>query len=51
VVAEPLQAEKINIGWSGRRRCFDNILFERMWRTAKYAALGFSPQTQVVVYL
>jgi putative transposase len=33
---ERLQAEKIKISWSGRRRCFDNILVERLWRTVKY---------------
>jgi putative transposase len=31
-----LQAEEIKISWSGRRRCFDNILVERLWRTLKY---------------
>jgi putative transposase len=31
-----LQAEKIKISWSGRKRCFDNILVERLWRTLKY---------------
>jgi putative transposase len=23
-------------GWSGRKRCYDNILVERLWRTVKY---------------
>ena len=31
-----LKAEDIKISWSGRRRCFDNILVERRWRTVKY---------------
>ena len=31
-----LQAEAIKISWSGRRRCYDNILIERLWRTVKY---------------
>ncbi|MFM7647389.1 MAG: transposase [Cyanobium sp.] len=31
-----LQAEKIRISWSGRNRCYDNILVERLWRTVKY---------------
>ena len=31
-----LQAEKIKISWSGRKRCHDNILVERLWRTVKY---------------
>ena len=31
-----LQAEKIRISWSGRKRCYDNILVERLWRTVKY---------------
>jgi putative transposase len=31
-----LQEEKIKISWSGRRRCYDNILVERLWRTVKY---------------
>ena len=37
-----LQAEEIKISWSGRRRCYDNILVERLWRTLKYVAAGFS---------
>jgi putative transposase len=28
-----LQAEKIKISWSGRKRCYGNILVERLWRT------------------
>ena len=39
-----LQAEEIQISWSGRKRCYDNILVERLWRTLKYVAEGFSPQ-------
>lgn len=31
-----LKAEEIEISWSGRRRCYDNILVERLWRTLKY---------------
>jgi putative transposase len=31
-----LHAEKIKISWSGRRRCFDTILVERLMRTVKY---------------
>ncbi len=31
-----LQAEKIKISWSGRKRCYDNIHVERLWRTDKY---------------
>jgi putative transposase len=31
-----LQAEGIRISWSGRKRCYDNILVERLWRTVKY---------------
>ena len=31
-----LQAEDIQISWSRRRRRFDNILVERLWRTLKY---------------
>ena len=30
-----LQAEEIKISWSGRKRCYDNILVERLWRTVK----------------
>ena len=37
-----LQAEKIKISWSGRKRCYDNILVKRLWRTVKYVAEGFS---------
>ncbi len=31
-----LQAEEIKISWSGRKRCYDNILVKRLWRTVKY---------------
>ena len=31
-----LQAKEIRISWSGRKRCYDNILVERLWRTVKY---------------
>ena len=31
-----LQAEEIKISWSGRKRYYDNILVERLWRTDKY---------------
>ncbi len=31
-----LQTEDIKISWSGRKRCYDNILVERLWRTLKY---------------
>lgn len=31
-----LQAKAIQISWSGRKRCYDNILVERLWRTLKY---------------
>ena len=31
-----LKEEEIQISWSGRRRCYDNILVERLWRTVKY---------------
>jgi putative transposase len=31
-----LHAEEIKISWSGRKRCYDNILVERLWRTVKY---------------
>jgi putative transposase len=33
---ERLRNDKIKISWSGRKRCFDNILVERLWRTVKY---------------
>jgi putative transposase len=36
-----LQAEMIKISWSGWKRCCDNILVERLWRTVKYVAAGF----------
>jgi len=39
-----LQGEGIQISWSGRKRCYDNILVERLWRTVKYEAAGFSVQ-------
>ncbi len=31
-----LHAEEITISWSGRKRCYDNILVVRLWRTLKY---------------
>ena len=37
-----LREETIRISWSGRKRCYDNILVERLWRTLKYVAEGFS---------
>jgi len=33
---DELKAHKIKISMSGRNRCFDNILVERLWRTVKY---------------
>jgi putative transposase len=33
---DELKKRKIKISMSGRRRCFDNILAERLWRTVKY---------------
>ncbi len=37
-----LHAEDVKIRWSGRKRCYDNILVERLWRTVKDVAKGFS---------
>lgn len=31
-----LRDDKIRISWSGRRRCYYNILVERLWRIVKY---------------
>jgi hypothetical protein len=31
-----LQAEEIKISWTERKRCYANILVERLWRTLKY---------------
>ena len=31
-----LQPEKIKISWSVKKRCYDNILVEWLWRTVKY---------------
>ncbi len=31
-----LQEAEIKISWSGRKRCYDNFLVERLWRTLKY---------------
>ena len=31
-----LKSRKIKVSMSGRGRCFDNILAERLWRTVKY---------------
>ena len=33
---DELKSRKIEISMSGRGRCFDNILAERLWRTVKY---------------
>jgi len=33
---DKLKIAEIKISWSGRGRCFDNILVERLWRTIKY---------------
>jgi putative transposase len=30
-----LQTKQIKISWSGRKRCFDDILVERLWFTVK----------------
>jgi putative transposase len=37
-----LQMEEIKISWSGRKRCYDNILVERLWRTVKYEEVYLS---------
>jgi putative transposase len=31
-----LQAKQIKISCSGKKRCYDNILVERLWRTIQY---------------
>ena len=33
---DELKVRKIKVSMSGRERCFDNILVERLWRTVKY---------------
>ena len=33
---DELKARKIRVSMSGKGRCFDNILAERLWRTVKY---------------
>ena len=33
---DELKVRKIKVSMSGRERCFDNILAERLWRTVKY---------------
>jgi putative transposase len=33
---DELKSHKIKVSMSGRGRCFDNILAERLWRTVKY---------------
>ncbi|MGB7564821.1 MAG: DDE-type integrase/transposase/recombinase [Prochlorococcaceae cyanobacterium] len=37
-----LKAEEIKVTWSGRRRCYDNILVEKLLRTLNYVAASFS---------
>ena len=34
-----LQAEAIQISWSGNKRCYDNNLVESLWRAVKYDEL------------
>lgn len=36
VFVSRLHDEKISISWSGRKRCYDDILVERLWRTVKH---------------
>jgi putative transposase len=31
-----LQGEEIKIRWTGRKRCYDNILVVRLWRRLKF---------------
>jgi putative transposase len=38
-----LQDQAIRISWSGKKRCYDNILVERLWRTVKCESEGFLP--------
>jgi len=35
-IVAKLQGEEIRISWSLRRRCYDDILVERLWRKVKY---------------
>ena len=35
-----LQAQKIKISWSGRKRCYDNILVERLWKDSTSKGIG-----------
>jgi putative transposase len=37
-----LQDESVRISGYGRKRCYDNILIEKLWRTVKNIAEGFS---------
>ncbi len=49
-----LQAHEIQISWSGRKRCFDRILVERLWRTLKYEEVylrSYSDGWKAEVYL
>jgi len=39
-----LQDHATRISWLGKKRCYDNILVQRLWRAVKYVAEGFSPQ-------
>jgi putative transposase len=40
-----LQENKIQISMDGRRRCFDNIFVERLWRTVKYEEVYLNEYT------
>jgi len=42
-----LQSVKIMISWTSRKRCYDNILVERLWRSAKYQEVNLPSYSDV----
>jgi len=46
-----LQADEINLNWSVRKQCYDNILVERLWRTDKYEEVYLHAYIDVEILL
>ena len=43
-----LQSEAVKISWSGRKRCYENMLVERLWRTVKYEEVWLRADSDLV---
>ena len=49
-----MRAEEIKVSRSGRKRCYDNILVERLWRTVKHQGVhlhAYSDEWQAEISL